>query len=106
MPAGTRTTAASSGVQADQHILALHRMHPGQGARQHLAPTFAPQPPQRMAMAEIAWSCSSASSVSRSAGRVSGREGMANWVNLRMKRRSIQSFQRQIRSPRAIETAA
>ena len=60
-----------------------------------VAPTLAPQPPQRMATAEIACVCSPRRSGTASpAGRATS--AMAgNSVNLRMKRRSIQSFQRQ-----------
>jgi hypothetical protein len=55
-----------------------------------------------MAMAEMACACSSAASGTASAAGA-GAGAAIGWssVNLRMKRRSIQSFQRQSRSPRA-----
>ena len=62
-----------------------------------VAPTLAPQPPQRMAMAEISLSASRSAnggSATAGAGVISGSS-----LNLRMKRRSIQSFQRHTQSP-------
>ena len=61
-----------------------------------VAPTLAPQPPQRMAMAEISLSaCRSAKGGSAAGGvAISGSS-----LNLRMKRRSIQSFQRHTHAP-------
>jgi len=62
-----------------------------------VAPTLAPQPPQRMAMAEISLSASRSAnggSATAGAGVISGSS-----LNLRMKRRSIQSFHRHTQSP-------
>jgi hypothetical protein len=41
-------------VQADQHVVALDRVQLASARDSTVAPTLAPQPPQRMAMAEIA----------------------------------------------------
>ena len=63
-----------------------------------VAPTLAPQPPQRMAMAEISLSaCRSAKGGNDAGGAVMS----GNSLNLRMKRRSIQSFQRHTQAPSA-----
>ena len=61
-----------------------------------VAPTLAPQPPQRMAMAEISLSASRSANGGSAAGAtfISGRS-----LYLRMKRRSIQSFQRHTHEP-------
>ncbi|MDT4854092.1 hypothetical protein FQZ97_883790 [compost metagenome] len=103
LPGGTRTTAASSG--ACRPIITSSRSTgcrlPSARVRM-LAPTLAPQPPQRMAIAEIAWRDSSALSTrllvgAAAAGLASAMAGSS--VNLRMKRRSIQSFQVQTQFP-------
>ena len=67
-----------------------------------MAPTLAPQPPQRMAIAEIA--CCDSSGVSGNCGPLAGFGACCGSIGgkslkRRMKRRSIQSFQRQTQSP-------
>ena len=53
LPGGTRDDRRIvRGVEADQHVVALHRVQALQRADSTPAPTLAPQPPQRMAMAE------------------------------------------------------
>ena len=102
LPGGTRTTAASSG--ACKPISTSSR---STGCRlpsarvKMLAPTLAPQPPQRMAMAEMACFDSSALSAKLLAGAVPALPGAmaGSSVNLRMKRRSMLSFQRQTQAP-------
>ncbi len=100
LPGGTRTTAASSG--ACRPISTSSRSigrRPPSARLSTEAPTFAPQPPQRIAIAEIA--CAASSSPSRmDGGCARGASGIAgNSLNLAMKRRSIQSFQRQTHRP-------
>jgi hypothetical protein len=89
------------GMQADQHVVARDRMHLGQRARQHRG-------------ADLGAAAAAAHGDGGDGlgflgggqrhGIVVGRFGIgigAKSQNLRMKRRSIQSFQRQIQSPRA-----
>jgi hypothetical protein len=87
-------------MQADQHVVALDRVHPASARDSTEAPTLAPQPPQRMAMAEMACALLGGQRHGVAVGRPASAIGSKS-VNLRMKRRSIQSFQRQSRSPRA-----
>ncbi len=101
-------TAASSG--ACRPISTSSRAigcTPASARESTVAPTLAPHPPQRIAMAEIACACSASASGTRvvpaaaSASESARFAGIgSNSLYLRMKRRSIQSFQRQTHSPR------
>ncbi|MCY1546935.1 hypothetical protein D9M68_829620 [compost metagenome] len=103
LPGGTRTTAASSGACSPISTSSRCTGCSCPKARlRMLAPTLAPQPPQRMAIAEMACCDSSALSTRLLAGAADGVAPGAisgSSVNLRMKRRSIQSFQVQTQFP-------
>ena len=95
IPLGTLTTAASSG--ASRPINTSSRLigwRLASARESTLLPTFAPQPPQRIAAADIACVCSFSSSGTKFCADASfGVTFMVgNSLNLRMKRRSIQSF--------------
>jgi hypothetical protein len=85
----TSTSAASSGASRPTTMSARATGSIRPSARERtVAPTLAPQPPQRMAMAEMSSSaCRSARQQQHPASAISGRS-----LNLRMKRRSIQSL--------------
>ena len=95
-PGGTRTTAASSGACRPINTSARSTGLSAPSARDStVAPTLAPQPPQRMAIAEMACAASSASSLTGLTDEPAGASVMgARSVNLRMKSRSMRSFQR------------
>ena len=62
LPGGTRTTAASSGACRPMSTSSRSTGCSAPSARDStVAPTFAPQPPQRMATAEMA--CAASSSI-------------------------------------------
>ena len=70
LPGGTRTTAASSGACRPISTSSRSIGRSAASAREStVAPTLAPQPPQRMAIAEIACAASSPSSATGAARR-------------------------------------
>ena len=100
LPGGTRTTAASSGECRPMSTSLRSMGSMAASARDNtFAPTLAPQPPQRMAKAEIA--CKDSSALRANDATAGGRSGAisGNSVNLRMKLRSMWSFQRHTQSP-------
>ena len=101
LPGGTRTMAASSGACRPISTSGRSTGCSWPSAREStLAPTLAPQPPQRMATAEIACSDSSALSVSCDACMGRAASAMAgSSVKRRMNWRSMWSFQRQTQAP-------
>ncbi len=102
LPGGTRSTAASSGAFKPISTSSRSIGWTLASARDStVAPTFAPQPPQRMAIAEIACVRSPSSSGTASAVVAACSAIGPSSLKRRMKRRSIQSFQRHTQSPRA-----
>ena len=102
LPGGTRTTAASSGECSPISTSSRSIGASAPSARDStVAPTFAPQPPQRIATAESACAASSASSRTPAGARAIAAGGAIAGKSLKraMKRRSIQSFQRQTQAP-------
>ena len=103
LPGGTRTTAASSGASRPISTSSRATGVKSASARDNtVAPTLAPQPPQRMARAEMACSDSSALSAKPDVVGAVGAGPLAmagNSVKRRMKVRSMWSFQRQTQSP-------
>ena len=100
LPGGTRTTAASSGECSPIRTSGRSTGCSPPNARDStVAPTLAPHPPQRMAIADNA--CAASSPSSRTAEACAGAASCiaGNSLNRRMKRRSIQSFQRQTQAP-------
>ena len=95
-PGGTRTTAASSGACRPISTSARSTGASAPSAREStVAPTLAPQPPQRMAIAEMACAASSSSSLTALAGACALVADIgAKSLNLAMKSRSMRSFQR------------
>jgi hypothetical protein len=103
LPGGTRMTAASSGecrpISTSSRSIGCSRASARDST---VAPTLAPQPPQRMAMAEIGLGLfgGERQRARRRWGAVeSALDIGGNSLKRRMKRRSIQSFQRQTQSP-------
>ena len=99
LPGGTSTTAASSGSCRPISTSLRGTGFSALSARvKTVAPTFAPHPPHRMAMAEISLITSL---LARPAGRsvFSSSSMSGKLLNLSMKRRSIQFFQRHIALP-------
>jgi hypothetical protein len=102
LPGGTRTTAASSGAcRPISTSSRVDRVKLASARDSTVAPTLAPQPPQRMAMAEMACSLCSARRAESPRPAARRLRPSAEFGEARMKRRSIQSFQRQTQSPRA-----
>ena len=105
-PGGSEATAASSGASRPTTTSSRRTGSSRATTRSSsVAPTFDPQPPQRMATTD-------SSRTTSGGARPGGRGGsrllpVVSWsitgssVNRRMKRRSIQSFQRQTQAPSA-----
>ena len=99
LPGGTRTTAASSGASRPTSTSSRRTgVNRASTRSRGVAPTFDPQPPQRIAAAAIARRSSGAASPAATAGaagaRIAGRSAYRA-----MNRRSIQSLQRHARAP-------